>query len=75
MPAEAMSAWIAEQQYYNYQTNSCATGEDCGHYTQIVWADTHSVGCVAHACTSNRSATLFVCSYDPPGNIVGQRPY
>jgi pathogenesis-related protein 1 len=74
-PTQAVSAWIAEKQYYNYQTNSCATGKVCGHYTQVIWAKTRRVGCVAHNCTSNPGATFAICSYDPPGNIAGQRPY
>jgi pathogenesis-related protein 1 len=74
-PAQAVNAWIAEKQYYSYKNNSCATGKVCGHYTQVVWAKTRRVGCFVRACTSNRGATYIICSYDPPGNYVGQRPY
>jgi uncharacterized protein YkwD len=74
-PAQALADWISEKKYYNYQTNSCASGHDCGHYTQVVWARTLRVGCVARKCTSNALATYIICNYDPPGNYVGQRPY
>ena len=74
-PSQAVSAWISENIYYDYQTNTCATGEVCGHYTQVVWAGTSRVGCVAHACTSNPGATYTICSYDPAGNVVGEFPY
>ncbi len=44
----------------------------CGHYTQIVWRGTTTLGC-AVARSSFRE--VWVCEYSPAGNIVGQRPY
>jgi pathogenesis-related protein 1 len=44
----------------------------CGHYTQIVWRDTTSVGCAAQSCPQGE---IWVCDYSPPGNYVGQHPY
>ena len=74
-PTDAVNAWISEKQDYDYASNTCVSGQECGHYTQVVWAATLRVGCVAHACASNPGATYTICSYDPPGNYVGQRPY
>ena len=74
-PSQAVSAWISEKSDYDYETNTCATGQVCGHYTQVVWATTLHVGCVSHVCTSTQGATYIICSYDPPGNISGERPY
>lgn len=42
---------------------------DVGHYTQIVWPQTRSVGC---AIASNRSFDFLVCRYWPSGNVHGQ---
>jgi hypothetical protein len=39
-----------------------------GHYTQIVWPGTTSVGC---AVASNNSDDYLVCRYLPAGNVVG----
>ena len=58
-----------------YTTNTCAWGKECGHHTQVVWAETRRVGCVVHDCASNRGATYAICNYNPPGNYEGQRPY
>lgn len=52
----------------------CTNGSGCGHYTQVVWADTTRVGCAAHA-TGQFNATTVLCNYAPGGNYVGAAPY
>ncbi|CAL4969401.1 unnamed protein product [Urochloa decumbens] len=71
--ADAVSAWVSEKQSYNCSDNSCG-GQSCGHYTQVVWANTTTVGCATVTC-DGRNGVFIVCEYDPPGNLVGQRPY
>lgn len=72
-PADAVRSWENEGHDYHYESNSCTPGKVCGHYTQVVWADTKRVGCASIAC--HDGATFIICSYDPPGNFVGERPY
>ena len=67
---DVVSAWAAEGRNYNYRNNTCS--DRCGHYTQLVWRDTKKVGC---GLARNRRREVWVCDYDPPGNIVGERPY
>jgi len=43
-----------------------------GHYTQIVWKNTTSVGC---ALVSNGGTDFLVCRYAAPGNVIGEKPY
>jgi len=78
-PEEAVTWWADEIRYYNYSKNTCRRGQDCGHYTQIVWADTAEVGCSVHTCfersNDNTQTDLWVCRYNPPGNIEGEKPY
>jgi len=80
----AMSFWAGEANFYNWATNTCAAGVDCGHYTQIVWDTTTQVGCAIQACPAGFGTpppgvtsawSYVVCNYSPPGNIVGLRPY
>ncbi|XP_006266257.2 peptidase inhibitor 16 isoform X1 [Alligator mississippiensis] len=76
----AMEDWHSEYQYYNLTTTKCATGRMCGHYTQVVWANTLRIGCGAHFCETvegieERDMHLLVCNYEPPGNIRGRKPY
>jgi uncharacterized protein YkwD len=43
-----------------------------GHYTQMIWSTTTTVGC---ALVSNGKTDFLVCRYAPPGNYIGQKPY
>lgn len=44
--------WYDEQSDFNYHSNSCAPGKVCGHYTQMIWADSFELGCgYSTACT------------------------
>lgn len=64
--------WAAEEQHYDAEANTCAEGQLCGHYTQVVWANSGNLGCAMATCGSGR---VWVCNYDPPGNWAGQRPF
>jgi len=66
----AFAGWAAEAASYSWDTNACAS--ECGHYTQIIWAGTTSVGC---GTATAGTTTYWVCNYAPPGNFTGQRPY
>ncbi len=68
--AQVVNAWAAESRNYDYNSNRCRGA--CGHYTQIVWADTKEVGC---AVARGAELEVWVCNYDPPGNWIGKRPY
>jgi pathogenesis-related protein 1 len=72
-PAEVVEAWAAEVEHYDYETNTCADEQICGHYTQIVWADSALLGCGKATCGDG--SVLWACRYDPPGNWIGQKPY
>jgi pathogenesis-related protein 1 len=67
---QVVDAWASEQARYDHRTNSCSGR--CGHYTQIIWHDTRLVGC---GVAQKNRRQVWVCNYDPPGNIVGERPY
>ena len=69
-PVYVVGAWASEKKNYNAAANICSAR--CGHYTQVVWRATRLVGCGV-ARDSRRE--VWVCNYDPPGNIVGERPY
>ncbi len=76
----AATSWAGESVHYDYATNRCASGRQCGHYTQMVWRSTSELGCGIRRCSSGSpwgadDWTLVVCNYRPPGNYVGQRPY
>uniref|UniRef100_A0A674JT94 SCP domain-containing protein n=1 Tax=Terrapene triunguis TaxID=2587831 RepID=A0A674JT94_9SAUR len=63
---EAIKLWTDEVQHYNLQTNKCT--KTCGHYTQVVWDNSHKVGCAVVFCriaAGIRDAAHFVCNYVP----------
>lgn len=74
-PDDAVTWWAGEVAFYNYEKNTCRAGEQCGHYTQIVWDNTSEVGCGVSSCIDGDKHTdMWVCRYDPPGND-GSQPY
>ncbi|XP_055443371.1 glioma pathogenesis-related protein 1 isoform X1 [Bubalus kerabau] len=70
--SSAITAWYDEVKYYDFKTRKC--NKVCGHYTQVVWADSYKVGCAVHFCprVSGFEALLngahFICNYGPAGN-------
>ncbi|GLJ26848.1 hypothetical protein SUGI_0524580 [Cryptomeria japonica] len=72
-PADAVSLWVNEKINYDYNSNSCAQGKVCGHYTQVVWRNSQKLGCARVKC--NNGAIFITCNYDPRGNYIGMKPY
>ena len=73
-PEQVVDSWASERAHYDHGRNSCASGEVCGHYTQIVWGSTTMVGCGAAVCADTREQ-IWVCRYQPAGNWIGRAPY
>jgi pathogenesis-related protein 1 len=69
----AVKMWVDKKVDYDYNSNTCAAGKVCGHYTQVVWRNSVRLGCAKVRC--NSGGTFIGCNYDPPGNFNGQRPY
>jgi len=73
-PKKVVDSWGNERADYDYTSNSCAKGKMCGHYTQVVWKSTTTVGCAVAICEDSQEQ-VWVCQYQPPGNWVGEKPY
>lgn len=73
-PRMAVGTWVAEKKFYNYTDNTCALDHRCGVYTQVVWKNSLELGCAQAQCAKQQSS-LTICFYNPPGNVVGERPY
>ncbi|OWF37538.1 cysteine-rich secretory protein LCCL domain-containing 2-like [Mizuhopecten yessoensis] len=77
---KSVKSWADEKAYYDYWANTCVPGQQCGHYTQMIWGTTNMVGCGIHFCKKvefwrRGDAYYVVCNYGPGGNINGARPY
>ena len=76
----AVDSWAAEHVHYDHDNMSCADGQQCAHYTQIVSSATRRVGCAVSECNDVNNigwggGTLVVCQYYPPGNTGLDTPY
>jgi pathogenesis-related protein 1 len=69
---DAVAIWHQEKSAYRGKAIDVSTIGAYGHYTQVVWKNTKKVGCAKVEAGGN---VIMVCNYDPPGNMVGQKPY
>uniref|UniRef100_A0A4X1W1F8 SCP domain-containing protein n=1 Tax=Sus scrofa TaxID=9823 RepID=A0A4X1W1F8_PIG len=74
-PRCAVEAWYNESQFYDFNSLSCS--KVCGHYTQVVWANSYKIGCAVAICPNlgGPNTAIFVCDYGPAGNYPNMHPY
>ncbi|KAF7635948.1 LON-1 protein [Meloidogyne graminicola] len=72
--SDAIQRWYIE---INNPWCACSTGYKhcCGHYIQMVWAETNLIGCGYAQCNGVNGVgayarAVFVCHYNPQGNRV-----
>ncbi|MGB6593927.1 MAG: CAP domain-containing protein [Candidatus Nitrosopolaris sp.] len=75
-PGNGLMLMVAEKNNYHGGpiTPDIPANQTIGHYTQMVWRNTTSVGC-GTGSGSKLPYSILVCRYYPPGNIFGQKPY
>ncbi|KAL7299648.1 hypothetical protein TKK_0007409 [Trichogramma kaykai] len=74
--------WYDEVQYYNrnsvhyFNSGNGAGGQQTGHYTQLVWAETNRIGCgaIRNYQGGDYEFTL-ACNYGPSGNFMNRPVY
>ena len=66
-PESTVGMWYDEIKLYKFPNGGFSM--ETGHFTQLVWTTTTSVGCGQVQCKGN---DIIVCNYDPPGNWEGQ---
>jgi len=69
---DAAKTWENEKKNYSGGILTEANWQPAGHYTQMVWRDTTTLGCGQSTCGQT---VIVVCNYAPPGNYLGRRPY
>lgn len=62
--------------YYGEATPDMSNFEAWGHFSQLVWKDSTSLGCYAKLCAkgtmyTDMAAWYMVCNYRPAGNVGG----
>ncbi|CAG9933157.1 CAP domain-containing protein [Candidatus Nitrotoga arctica] len=73
-PEKVVNSWTSEKVDFDYAKNRCKPGKMCGHYTQVVWRSTTTVGCGMAVCEDSQEQ-VWVCQYQPAGNWIGRKPY
>lgn len=73
-PEKVVDSWGSEKSDYDYASNRCTAGKMCGHYTQMVWRTTRTVGCAMAVCGDTREQ-VWACRYQPAGNQTDRKPY
>jgi len=61
-PNEVVDLWASEEEDFNHKKRTYTSGT--GHYSQIIWRATTHVG-----------GEIWVCNYDPAGNVIGRPAY
>ena len=72
--ATSTNLWNGEKKDWTFP-QTCAAGKVCGHYTQVVWADSLEVGCGYASCANQTMKNFWRCVYGPGGNWMGEDPY
>lgn len=73
-PETVVNSWASEKVDFDYANNRCRPGKVCGHYTQVVWRSTTTVGCGMATCEETQNQ-VWVCQYQPAGNRINRKPY
>jgi uncharacterized protein YkwD len=72
-PVRASGAWYDEIKDFTYGKLEKNTWAKSGHYTQMIWRTTTTVGMGKANCPTG--ASIIVANYDPLGNYMGEKPY
>ncbi|MBW2942020.1 hypothetical protein KXJ70_14590 [Zhongshania sp. CAU 1632] len=77
LTAQAVAAWYAELERYDFANPESNVANDIGHFSQVVWDTSTQLGCGASVFSqshlSDSSGMIFlVCRYRQPGNFIGQ---
>ncbi|XP_008584246.1 PREDICTED: cysteine-rich secretory protein 3-like, partial [Galeopterus variegatus] len=75
--SDAIQYLYDEVKDFKYGFGSTRSDAKTGHYTQLVWATSHQLGCALAHCPHEILKYYYVCQYCPSGNIVNimKTPY
>lgn len=65
-PEAVVAMWYDEIKDFSFKSGGFSMST--GHFTQVVWRATSQVGCGSASCNG---MDIWVCEYDPPGNVEG----
>jgi uncharacterized protein YkwD len=70
---DAAKDWYSEISNYNFATAAANPGTVAGHFTQLVWKATTTIGAArAYGQGSQYYETYIVAEFSAPGNVTGE---
>jgi pathogenesis-related protein 1 len=69
--SDVAELWYKEERAFDFRSGGFSM--KTGHFTQLAWVATRRLGCGTATCKNGMQ--LWVCNYDPPGNVISQNPY
>jgi hypothetical protein len=76
-PEDMVTLWIDEQAAFRNNpfpdVSKSGQWEDVGHYTQVIWRTTATVGCAL--TVAGGEDEVLVCRYNEGGNIEGEKTF
>lgn len=70
---DAITSWYNEIRLYSYYNPGYS--HETGHFTQLVWASSKTVGFgVTYGRRNGMNCVYVVANYFPAGNVIGQFP-
>ena len=70
--SDAAKSWEGEKKYYGNQVLNSSNWSSSGHYTQMIWKNSTQIGCAKIECGGQ---IIIICNYNPPGNVIGEKPH
>lgn len=68
-PTQVVKLWYEEVSLYDYSKPTFSPRT--GHFTQVVWQGSQELGCGLVTDCKGRMSHIWVCHYNPPGNVQG----
>lgn len=72
---KVVDKWASEEKYFNHNdpTYYRNTSSKSGHYSQVIWAKSTELGAGYANCKNG--SQIWVCVYNPAGNMIGEKAY
>lgn len=72
---DVVDRWASEEKYFNHKNPTYIRGKSSksGHYSQVIWANSTQLGAGVANCKNG--GQIWVCVYNPPGNVIGEKAY
>ncbi|XP_044274933.1 serotriflin-like [Varanus komodoensis] len=66
--SKVIATWISTKTYFKYGIGPTDPKKNIYTYTQIVWYNSHMVGCALAYCPQNTFSFMYACHFCPGGN-------